>query len=309
MSESAIFTAIPVGLSPDHRQLRVTVFITPRLVPKEPREPLRSGNFPAFERWPEVLGKDDFVLGFDGGTRLRAVRDPASPVPHAKLWDVLFGETMVGDGSFQDHAEDLVVSYPADAAARILEALYRDVAHQAGSGFPGIRKEPLLSLRAEAAEARKIYAGLRNPTRPQTHVEKEVPPGPAQYLRKFPGGHRFLNFDDPRGILAANYPARGIPLAAVSNFYDRRIARAYPVPVDPDTGKPVEPEPATEPDLEFHGFVSFCTDYPALLRYLGLAIDLLADIPDGPAAFAREVANTAWSVSSRARHHLSLKRC
>ena len=56
--------------------------------------------------------------------------------------------------------------------------------------------------------------------------------------------------------------------AEAYRFYDRPGSR------DP-AGPKKAPERPKPPDIDFHKFCSICGDYPALLRRLGLAIDLL----------------------------------
>lgn len=272
-TEAAIFTAIPAGRMPEHGLLKVTVFVTPRLSTGAPagsgiRLPL--ADFAAFANWPKTLTEARWAIEVDGlgvldGIPLTEVRDPGAVTPDPQVWEELFGATAVGEAGFQDFSQAVVHSYPVAEVARAVAGLYQTVAVTSPTAFPTITRGPLagklaelrspLSVRERFGEGghrraiRELIAGVRRTSDPR------------------PGGlpGRFLRIED---VPPAERPA--FALAAATTFYDRTDD-----PWDGAAATAAAPPPIAP---EFHSFVARCADYPALLRHLGLAIDI--GIPD-----------------------------
>src|SRR4051812_12451220 len=137
MTENAIFTAIPAGRLPSNGQLKVTVFVTPKLDVAglaNPGDLVELAAYEAFSNWPRTVREARLrfeIAGFGTveGTPLDAADGPHRPiVPDRELWEQLFRETRIGDAGFQ-HFEDAVVhSYPVAEVAQAVTALYQLVA-------------------------------------------------------------------------------------------------------------------------------------------------------------------------------------
>ena len=262
MDERAIFTAIPCGRDPKTSLLRVTVFVTPRVTVATGTEvPVPDLEF--FAAWPKVVGGQRFALRVSGLGDVNTIVPDDAVAPDEELWHRLFDRTVVGDGSFQDFSEATVHSYPVAVVADAVTELYRTVARTSGGVFPPITRGPLagavddlLLVPPHGEQRRALRArldGLRNASDPES-------PG-------HPGG-RFLRIAD---VPAADRAKVGI--AAARMFYDRQ---------DDPFSEAAAADRAPKPkDPEFHSFVARCADFPALLRRLGLAVDLLVEDDPG----------------------------
>ena len=77
VTQTLIWTALPNGQSADRKNLKVTVFVSPRLKTDGPAS-LPLADFPAFADWPATLTKVKFLIHFDGLGDVPAEPDPQS---------------------------------------------------------------------------------------------------------------------------------------------------------------------------------------------------------------------------------------
>ncbi len=263
MAEQAIFTAIPAGRVADG--LKVTVFITPKLVPPpgSPAAGVPLQEFEAFANWPRTVEHARFLFDLDGVGVLEGFGLTNPIVPDPALWDILFGRTMVGAAAFQDYSAATVHSYPVAEVAARLTQLYQDVAVNYPKTFPPVTTGPLAAAAAELS----IPDSLKDPSRHDGPRRARIRAGLATHrLASEPAG-RYLNID---AVPLAQQTQ--VAFAAASAFYDRSDDPLDPVVSTTGAPKPVPPE--------FHSFVSRCAEYPELLRRLGLAFDVF--IKDDP---------------------------
>jgi hypothetical protein len=263
-TERAVFTAIPAGRVPENGQLKVTVFVTPRLSTDEPAGSgiqVELAAFEAFANWPKTVIDARFAFEVDGVGQVEGFPLDDPVVPDPDLWEALFGRTAVGEAGFQHFEQAVVHSYPVDEVAKAVTGLYQLIAATSPTSFPRITLGPL-------------------------HDQLELLAAPDSLLEQHEGGHRQaikrrlerLRADaDPSGrflrIDAVPPPQRpALSLVAAADFYDRSDD-----PWDPATATAPPPEPVAP---EFHSFVARCADFPELLRRLGLAIDVF--IKDDP---------------------------
>lgn len=268
MNESAIFTAIPGGRVPGKSgQLRVTVFVTPKLTPDAgaPPEGVELAAFAAFANWPKTVRGARFMFEISGYGQAEGFPLDAALVPDPQLWATLFGRTRVGMAGFQ-HFEDAVVhSYPVEEVSTALTGLYQRVAVASPSEFPPITRGPLAQAVAELASPIP-YDSKRDQGLRRQRVE-----GYLEGLRgKSDPKKRFFNIADVASSHADDVAK--VSLMAATAFYDRQDD-----PWSPDAIAAHAPEPEAP---EFHSFVARCADFPELLRRLGLAFDLF--IKDDP---------------------------
>ena len=263
-AETAIFTALPNGVHKSGDFLRVTVFVTPRLSTGGAGDlKLTGGSFPAFEDWPAALAATSFGVDIEGLGALEASIDPDSEPPDSTTWHLLFDETSVSDGKADDRFTDLsdrrMLSFPvAETSAKVL-GLYKEVAETFPTAFPPVTAGPV-------ADLGDLLGGLGpHKNRYYPTLDKLISAEPGR-----PEGKkgRYLN----RSTISGNQSQRErLAFAEAYRFYDRPGTRD---PLGPDV---VPPKPEVPP-IDFHGFVSFCGDYPLLLRALGIALDLLVPL-------------------------------
>lgn len=283
-SESAIFTALPNGVHPRGDLLCLTVFVSPRLLTDGAGElKMSAGAFPAFSDWPATLAAARFAVHVDGVGPLPAESDPDSASPDSDTWHVLFDNTSVRDGTFNDRSNTRFTSFPvADSASYVLD-LYTRIAEGFPEAFPPITTGPLHDLVSDlgslSEDGRRRYYPLLENEFTTVHEGKNG------------RGWRFVDRSrfptDSQGNRQPQYV-----FAEAYRFHDRPGARELSA-LDPP------PPPPKPPEIDFHGFVAFCGDYPKLLRPLGIAVDLLlpfdpaippqgklrVEIRDAPAAF------------------------
>lgn len=253
-TESAIFTALPNGLDESGEFLRVTVFVTPRLsTDGAGKLPLAGGDFPAFADWPALLADTAFAIEFDGMTTFGADPDPDSAVPDSATWHLLFDGTSVRDGEFRDHSTRTVRSFPVAATTASVLDLYSQVAETSPTSFPPVTTGPLADL-ADLLGGVGQHKHRYYPTLDKLIAQAPGPEGkPGRYL--------------DRSLVPAAQRER-LAFVEAYRFFDRPGTR------DPAGQQDIPPEPEV-PDLDFHGAVAACGDYPKLLRVLGLAVDVL----------------------------------
>ena len=210
--------------------------------------PLAGGDFPAFADWPATLAQMVFGIEFDGATTFDAHPDPASGVPDSATWHLLFDGCSVRDGEFNDLSDRTVRSFPVAATSGFVLDLYAQVAEASPTAFPPITTGPLAQLGdllGSLGEHKHRYYGVLD-----NAIEKSEL-----------GGKTGRHLDRPPNDLR-------LAFAEAYRFYDRPGER------DPAGEDNTPPRPES-PDLDFHGFVAFCGDYPELLRVLGLAVDVV----------------------------------
>lgn len=252
-TESAIFTALPNGMHKTGEFLRVTVFVSPRLLTDGAGKlPLQGGGFDAFEDWPDTLDEVKFGVLFDGFGTITADPDPEFTRPDSGTWHPLFDRCSVTDGKFNDLSTRQVHSIPVRAVSQSVLGLYTDIAEASPTEFPPVTTGRLSALGRDLGQL-------------------------GQFKDEFyqPLGGLFAHDGEPKktgGYLHRDQipfaQRERMAFAEAYRFYDRPGTR------DP-AGKKKAPPPPHVPDIDFHGFVSFCGDYPKLLRPLGLAVDLL----------------------------------
>ncbi len=286
-TESVMFTALPNGVHASGAYLQVTVFVSPRLSTNGAGPlPLQGSGFAAFEDWPAALAGVTFALTFDGVGTFDTQPDPASPPPESAIWHLLFDACSVRDGGFTDLSVRRFLSFPVAAASANVLNLYSEIAEGFPTTFPPITTGRLADLGRDLGQLGsskgEFYKTLDN-----LFLEETGPAGKSgRYLDR---------------SLIPQQSREQTAFAEAYRFYDRPGAR------DP-LGPSATPDPPETPEIDFHGAVATCGDYPNLLRRLGLALDLLVRFDDAippqgrirlkvkaPAPF------DAWMTTDRAR--------
>ncbi|OQD57394.1 hypothetical protein BM536_005430 [Streptomyces phaeoluteigriseus] len=231
------WTVLPAGLTDDGSQVRVSVFIAPRLTTTDQPQvaaadqPVLStlGNFPDFVTWPERVkaATFEFATGDDtsaSSTSFTGRIDPQGPHPDANLWKKLFTEDTplelfvfkcmdVNDGH----------TYSANEVSRLTRRTYAEAAKMSPEREPATRDVmPSLSTSSPGVEG-----------------------------------------------LAADRGAMPDALAALTAFHT--ITRPRTIGGEDDS--PMPPTELSQPD--FHQMLTSLGDHPELLRRLGLVLDFL----------------------------------
>ncbi|MRX42136.1 hypothetical protein [Agromyces kandeliae] len=267
MDEQAIFTALPGGR--EDGRLRVTVFVTPRLT-----VPAGAGQVPlaeseAFADWPRTVRDAGWEFELEGvGTFPGEFVDPHVE-PDSELWMRLFGDTAVGQATFQHFEESIVHSYPVEEVVRAIREVYATAATKHATDFPpvthGVLKDALDELGPGWIVPELGHGDRRIAVREYLRRLREDS-DPASGGAGTPARARYLDLD---AVPAADRPRTA--LLAATGFYDRAAN-----PNDPANATRPAPEPVAP---EFHSFVARCADHEDLLRRLGLAIDLSIEDP------------------------------
>jgi hypothetical protein len=235
-NQQIVFVALPHGMTDPGTSLRVTAFVSPRLTPAGPNGTL--AEFPSFLNWPEIIARTSFSVTLDGATTLPATVTSASLL-RADLWRELFSST-TPVRPFQPARYADIRSFQVRPIHQYLQQTYREVARTHG------RSSPTLSDQGPPGTLGDLVANVgpvhRFADRSETLIRQQ-------------GG-------DPGAIDGAIQN----PLAR--EFYRMRRFYRWPGTTPPD------PPPPVIPDLDFHGMLTYLTDHTALLRALGLAIDL-----------------------------------
>jgi hypothetical protein len=289
--QQVIWTALPNGIVQvgSTRQLRLSVFVSPRLQPDGATGVLAPFDF---LDWPARLQPSRVVFDVvvDDGTRVRA--DRISPPPDSALWRALFDQqTVVRRQDPAPPAEGLGHTYHVSPILSTLKAGYQRIAaeapHSAPSAqtvqgaFPGLAQalRPLPdAVRRDRAPA---VFDLATAGRPQL-VERHA------YL-----ADTLLRLDEPTNlaerIAAAVATARRIAAVGTPRIFTEVV---------PDTGSPASQfaqlvafhHPAAtgvadeSNQVDFHQMITALCEYPELLRRLGLVIDLVIDLQVHPTA-------------------------
>ncbi|MFG3116289.1 hypothetical protein ACGF4C_17985 [Streptomyces sp. NPDC048197] len=243
---------LPAGLSPDGSQARFSLFVAPRLGADRA---VTLADFPDFQDWPARLATASFfVVTTDAnGTASDGEAGPltvSGPAADSALWQRLFPRhTPVTPFEFDDFRKPVKVSYPARGLADTTRGAFAAAA--AGSPeelptasgmsqFAGFAPAEDMPTRLQQIAATLAAADQLAADRPDGPAEPELGPQDA--------------------FLAFHQQEKQLPTFA------------GPRPLDePPPEPPPRPVP---PALDFHQMLSALGDHPALLRRLGLVVDL-----------------------------------
>lgn len=239
--QSVLWTVLPAGLSEDGSQVKVSVFVTPRLgVPdadpaaQPPQEPERGTlqPFRDFLSWPGRVKDATFEFGpgdgvspsFSGPVR------PSGPAPDTALWEKLF------------HKDIPLEPYAFDSMAGRAETAHT------------------YSAKDVSDTTRAFYR--------QAATEDPERPPEMRSLRQ-----RMMSSEgESEGEGAASLAIRMRQSFAELEDFHRPPLRSTPTIGSGEAPPPPPPEP---PDPDFHQMLTSLGDHPVLLRHLGLILDFL----------------------------------
>ncbi len=257
------WVALPGGLADDGATLRLAVFVAPRL---RTDEALTLAPFLDWLAWPERVAAAAFSLEVDGQPAVPASVTSAPPEP--RLWQALFGEqTPLAPFRFDDLSERPIVSFDALAVAGYLRERYGRLAALAADDLPlatpsrDDREPALANLFSEL-----VFGLLQR--------GDHDPEGPFAALLARARGLAAARRADPGvagGPPLEPLPGDGTP----AGEFDRLRLFHYRPPGPPnDLGDEAQAAERFRAEVDFHQMLSALGDHPALLRRLGLVVDL-----------------------------------
>ncbi len=253
-SQSIVWTTVPHGRITLNGKpaLRVSVFVSPRLVP-DADETLKP--FAHFLDWPKVAAnlRLKLVFGNGGGGELVPLpdTDPLDPALWARLFDKT---TFVRGHKFTDLKDEVIRSFPAVEVYGYLHDLYGATGADHGGDFPPridpSGQSPLTRLKRDlgalsSPEVRAQYNKRLDVLLKETKVMTGSIPGMSDPEAAFFAAGRFYERPKPAG----------------DNEY-------LPQP-KPELAKPRP----VKPEFDFHQCLAALADYPRLMRRLGLVLD------------------------------------
>ena len=303
VDQSIIWTALPNGLTgdPADRRLRISVFVAPRLVSTDAQP--RLADFPDLLDWPGRLR--DGQVAFAVQARATPQDPPGqlvlaqvlSPPPDSGLWAALFdGSTPVESRVSQQPPARPVSSYSVSALHQQLRQ-----GHQALSAASPISRPTLADLSSSVGQ--QTIAAFTRMGAAQTVVPSiQPPPGMgADGLRSVLEGIATDLFrpDGVTGLTqrvqAAVAHARALatltqqetihvigPAADADDAPHIELARLAAFTRGPVAGSTPVPPPSAAQPLDFSRTLTLLGDHPALLRMLGLVIDLEVPVASVP---------------------------
>ncbi|MEX3858199.1 hypothetical protein AB3X94_29845 [Paraburkholderia sp. BR10923] len=255
--QSFVLTALPNGYSDDGKQLRLSVFLSPRLDCES--DPKRLDSFADWLDWPNSLAKGSLKVSYNhksvsvamGGGGSTDRLDPTLGMPDSAVWRALFRADLgVRSYSFTDYSKHTIKTFDATDLGNRVASLYGDLAAKAGDNLPPV--SDFVDSRDWGEWMTAVFL--------LDEIDGDIP-GPDSRELNF-ALQQFSDFHTPLAPAARRQ---------VTRTDDPRIKAAWNEYVSPPMPKPDE----LAQQLEFHQIVASMGSYPTLLRKLGLVVDLL----------------------------------
>jgi hypothetical protein len=260
-----VWAFLPNGLKDG--KLRFSTAVSIRL-PEESGPKPHLGLFPEVLDWAATVREMTFDVQFEKAAPVEARR--VSPDPDPELWKAIFQpDSPVVPYKFADLSRRPVFAFPVKHVQSFIAQQYINVAAESPEEPPAIervfRSEALAQVRLKPVTSPRFAGAVQPRTTEQVLAQTVRTTVDRQRVKAMPVQ------DKP---------------APPQDFY---LLRLYHQPrnravLDPKTKKAVAQRVAlTPPELDFHQAVSSLTNYPALMRLLGLAADFEVDMPPGKA--------------------------
>jgi len=256
-------------------KLRFSAAVSIRL-PEEAGPKPHLGLFPEVLDWAGTVKDLAFDVQFEKAAPVEAKR--VSPDPDPGLWQAVFQpDSPVVPFKFADLSRRPVLAFPVKHVQSFVAQQYLAVAAESPEEPPAIervfRSEALAMVRLKPVASPRFAEAVQPRTTESVMAQTVRATVDRQKVRAMPVQ------DKPQ-------PAQDFYLL---RLYHQPRGRAV---LDPKTKKPVvQRVPLAPPELDFHQAVASLTNYPALMRLMGLAMDFEVDMPFGKptAAFPARV--------------------
>ncbi len=258
LEQRVLFTALPTGYDPNVAdRYYLSVHISPRLSNTANATTSLSG-FDDWEEWPATVAALAWTVVF-GANELAVPATVVSAAPRSDLWTALFASNTVVQSHVQKNLSLAAKrSYPTKNVQEFLRDRYTDTGLNHADDYPHI--DDLLA------------PGMFGSIRPDL-LQGSITKGAVE--NELTNQKVFVN---------------GPPLTDVGkDFY--QLDRFHR-PRTTDVGTPV-----ATPTLDFHAAIGSIGQHPALMRLLGLVVDLTFDAAPGdlPAGATVVAVTTDWT--------------
>ena len=268
MPKSTImWTFLPNGIRDGKLQLSAAVSI--RLEDEKGGKTPSLNLFPEILNWPDTVKSINFKVVYERKKSLEPVEAMRiSPDPDLELWQAIFKpESQVFSYKMPDLKKFPVISYPVKNVLTFVASQYLNVSAESPEEPPPIEKvfhtEGLAQIRL------KPIIDVRFARTVQLRTTSQVM---AQTVK------REVESQKVKAVQVSPLPEPSKDFYLLRNFHKPKNR----VTIDPRTKQPiVQKVPISRPEIDFHQALAFLTNYPALMRLLGLAIDFEMDIPAG----------------------------
>jgi len=299
-------------------KLRLSAFVSPRLWSDDaPATTRRLDDYDDFLDWPLTVSGATFEVEFEGGPTLPATVVATKPL-RSDIWKSLFKiDTLVIPFRFRNLSDAVLESFPSLTLHEVIKGVYQDFGTKGtGADLPhrdDLGDHPTLVDIARPFDPPK--PGKPGPAGPPVMVGgpkpplviEPVEPAPTPTPTPSPDGccgcgclawplylvRRFLKWiglialmpivGGPAGFGPLRFaPDDGgaVPISDPPLSPNRKAFEDLQKYVSPTSAAP-EPMPSEdelESTYDFHAMVSTLGDYPNLLRYCGLVIDLEVEL-------------------------------
>ncbi|HSQ18374.1 MAG TPA: hypothetical protein VLM83_11790, partial [Anaerolineales bacterium] len=261
IEQQITYTVLPGGID-SKRNAHLSIFVSPRLKTDEnlPRPELKQ--FDDFFAWPKRLVGLGFRLRMNSGWSVELKPDLSALDPD--LWGELFPhDTFVRPHAFPDYSQRVMHTFPVRGVAAYLKNAYQAIGVETPGELPGLltSDHPSQTLWDLSQQIGPVLE-----RRERSEKRGVILPDPFEYtlreLKVLVPGRRYGAFSTQ----------------AEQDFY--QVNRFYSRPED-DTELHLEkpdpslvPKPPDVPDLDFHQALSALGDQPAVLRALGIILDV-----------------------------------
>ncbi|MGB9836443.1 MAG: hypothetical protein ACPLRX_06870 [Candidatus Saccharicenans sp.] len=272
MAKSTImWTLCPNGIKDG--KLRFSAAVSIRLEEDSAGKTPSLNLFPEILNWPETVKAIKFRVLYDRKKSPEPVEvRRVSPDPELELWQAIFKpEAPVFNFKMADLSQNLVVSYPVKNVLTFVASTYLNVAADSPEEPPPIEK--LFHSDGLAQIRLKPITDVRFARTVQLRTTQQVM---AQSVRREAESQKI------KAVQVTPIPQPPKDFFLLRNFYKPKNR----VTVDPKTRQPIiKKVPITKPQVDFHQALAFISNYPALMRLLGLALDFEMEVPpDFPAS-------------------------
>lgn len=271
-TQTLLWVALPSGIGLDG-DLRLSVLVTPRLRSDEGQT---LALFPDFLDWAARMQPDQasFAVVADDGTTVPAVRE--GDPPDAALWRTLFHAGIpLRPFVFDDHANRPIVSFPVGAVQGWLKQRYAALAARSPFDLPPVRPredghEAELTLEQAFRDLVLLHREpLRAADEAQLSAQLEAS------LERARDQARARREAGAVGGPVIEPPGIGTPGSPQDAFYRAMLFHHRPRAAEPlDLPDGDAARARFEADIDFHQMLAASSDFPPLLRRLGLVVDL-----------------------------------